>query len=91
MAEDSDKKPGKIIKDASAKSNKLLDRIREGLEEVVAENELAANKNIKSTDSLARVNQKIAKDQELRDNYGVTARLTQQQNLIHLMVFKKDY
>ncbi len=81
MAEDSDKKPGKIIKDASAKSNKLLDRIREGLEEVVAENELAANKNIKSTDSLARVNQKIAKDQELRDNYGVTARLTQQQKL----------
>ena len=81
MAEDSDKKPGKIIKDASAKSNKLLDRIRAGLEEVVAENELAANKNIKSTDSLARVNQKIAKDQELRDNYGVTARLTQQQKL----------
>ena len=81
MAEDSDKKPGKIIKDASAKSNKLLDRIRAGLEEVVAENELAANKNIKSTDSLSRVNQKIAKDQELRDNYGVTARLTQQQKL----------
>tara|TARA_B100000963_G_scaffold362024_1_gene402219 strand:- start:498 stop:2342 length:1845 start_codon:yes stop_codon:yes gene_type:complete len=78
MAEDSDKKPGKIIKDASAKSNKLLDRIRSGLEEVVAANEEAANKNVKATDSLTRINQDNARKQELRDNYGVEARLTQQ-------------
>ena len=78
MAEDSDKKPGKIIKDASAKSNKLLDRIRSGLEEVVAANEEAANKNVKATDSLTRINQDNAKKQELRDNYGIEARLTQQ-------------
>lgn len=81
MAEDSDKNPGKIIKDQNAKSIGIMAKIREALQEAADKNEADADKTTKATDSLARINKEVANNQKIRDDYGVSVRLTSAEKL----------